>query len=200
MKAQLFNRRVTANISVFNNDYSNLQLGVVAGNGAVAIASADLRSRGIEVEISARPVDGLILYTNLSYMGTKFTKLPLPGDGLPVAGDKQKLTPPFSGRAGFDYSFDVFGGDKLTLGPSVTWQTKNYQQYPNYLFPSEPYGLVDARIAYDRQNSPWGLEAGVKNIGNVHYWDYSSQLAGFERYYEPGRTFYVRLKFGFGKP
>jgi iron complex outermembrane receptor protein len=196
VKAQMFDRKLTANISVFNNTYKNLQLGVVAGNGAVAIASADLRSRGVEVELNARPFDGLLLFTNFSYMGTKFTALPPAGDGLPVAGDKQKLTPPFSGRAGFDYAIPVLNADKLTFGASATWQTKNYQQYPNYLFPSKPYTLFDARVAYDRRGGPWGIEAGVKNIGNVHYWNYSSQLAGFERFYQPGRTFYVRLKFG----
>lgn len=193
-KAEVLDRKLRANVAFYNNTYNNLQLGVISSNGAVSITSANLRSRGVEVELTANPVSGLTLFSSFAVMDTKFTALPAPGSGLPEPGDKQKFAPPFSGQLGFDYTVPVGASDEFSVGATFTWEQKNYQQYPNYLFPSEPYELVDLRAGYANGDG-WGVDVGIKNLTDKLYYSYSSQLSGFERYYMPGRTWYARLKF-----
>ncbi len=193
-KAEAFDKKLRANVAFYNNTYNNLQLGVIASNGAVSITSADLRSRGVEVELTANPFDGLTLFSSFAVMDTKFTELPEPGSGLPEPGDKQKFAPPFSGQVGFDYVIPVGSDNEFNVGATLTWEQRNYQQYPNYLFPSEPYELVDLRAGY-KNGDGWGVDVGIKNLTDKLYYSYSSQLSGFERYYLPGRTWYARVKF-----
>jgi len=57
------------------------------------------------------------------------------------------------------------------------------------------YDLVDARIAYTAPGGRWGLELAAKNLADQEYWTYQSYLAGYARYYAPGRTWSLRLKF-----
>ena len=78
IKSDLFDRRVRANLTVFQLEVSDLQ--ILAGllnttTGALTFLSrnfADYRNRGVEVEFQFAPVDGLNLYTNIGYQDDKY--------------------------------------------------------------------------------------------------------------------------------
>ena len=78
MKADLFDRRVRANITLFQLDVSDLQ--ILAGllnttTGALTFITrnfADYRNRGVEAEFTFAPVDGLNLYANIGYQDDKY--------------------------------------------------------------------------------------------------------------------------------
>ncbi|WP_432814667.1 TonB-dependent receptor [Sphingorhabdus sp.] len=83
IKSDLFDRRVRANLTVFQLDVSDLQ--ILAGllnptTGALTFITrnfADYRNRGVEAEIQFVPVDGLNFYTNFGYQNDKYL---LPGN------------------------------------------------------------------------------------------------------------------------
>ena len=78
IKSDLFDRRVRANLTVFQLDVSDLQ--ILAGllnptTGALTFLSrnfADYRNRGVEAELQFVPVDGLNIYTNFGYQNDKY--------------------------------------------------------------------------------------------------------------------------------
>ncbi len=78
IKSDLFNRRVRANVTVFQLEVSDLQ--ILAGllnptTGALTFLSrnfADYRNRGVEAEFQFVPVDGLNLYANIGYQNDKY--------------------------------------------------------------------------------------------------------------------------------
>ena len=78
IKSDLFDRRVRANLTVFQLDVSDLQ--ILAGllnttTGALTFLSrnfADYRNRGVEAELQFVPVDGLNIYTNFGYQDDKY--------------------------------------------------------------------------------------------------------------------------------
>jgi iron complex outermembrane receptor protein len=80
LKTQLFSNSVTLNLSAFwteINDYqatvTNSQANVIRGY----LANADeVRVRGVELEISTRPIEHLNLYANGSYTDHEYVKFP----------------------------------------------------------------------------------------------------------------------------
>lgn len=71
VKTQWFDRRFTFNVSLFNTDFSNFQATSVVTSGGnftfQVINAGKLRTRGIEVETSIKPVRGLTLSANGSF-------------------------------------------------------------------------------------------------------------------------------------
>ena len=71
IKTQWFDRRFTFNVSLFNTDFSNFQATSVVTSGGnftfQVINAGKLRTRGIEVETSIKPVTGLTLSANGSF-------------------------------------------------------------------------------------------------------------------------------------
>ena len=77
VKAELFDRRLRANISVYQADVSDLQIltAGVSATGALAFSTrnfADYRNRGVEAEFTIVPVRGLNLFANIGYQDDKY--------------------------------------------------------------------------------------------------------------------------------
>ncbi len=77
VKAELFDRHVRANISVYQEDVSDLQIlsAGVSATGALTFSTrnfADYRNRGIEAEFTFVPVKGLNLFANIGYQDDKY--------------------------------------------------------------------------------------------------------------------------------
>ncbi len=78
LKAELFDRKVRANISVFQLDVTDLQTlsGLVNPvNGSISFVTrnfADYQNRGVEAEFTLVPVTGLNLFANVGYSSDKY--------------------------------------------------------------------------------------------------------------------------------
>ena len=77
VKADLFDRRVRANITAFFMDVTDLQTpsALVAPSGAITFLTrnfADYRNKGIEAEFIFNPVDGLNLFANVGYQDDEY--------------------------------------------------------------------------------------------------------------------------------
>lgn len=77
VKAELFERRLTANIAVFRSKFTDFQTEVFdpsVGLGAFRTGNAGgLRAQGVEAELTARPFQGFNLSGGLTYNDAKFT-------------------------------------------------------------------------------------------------------------------------------
>ncbi len=72
IKSEFFDRRLRVNANVFFEDVKGLQTpsAFVAPNGTVSFITqnfADYRNRGVELEVTALPVDNLSVYFNMGY-------------------------------------------------------------------------------------------------------------------------------------
>lgn len=197
MKADWFDGRLRTNIALFNNEYDNLQIGVLTSGGSTGAVSADERARGIELEVTATPIDNLFLQGSFTVLDTEFTRVPTGSASYPALGDQQRFSPHNTFKLLGEYDIPLGNGDEVKLGAVYSWFDDQAQGFPNVANMMPSYNLIDARIAYTPANSRWGLELAGKNLGDTRYWTYQSYLAGYARYYAPGRTWSVRLKFDF---
>ncbi|MGW8202295.1 TonB-dependent receptor [Sphingomonas bisphenolicum] len=101
IKSQFFDRRLTLNITAFHSVFSNFQTTVTPANSPSFVIrnAGELKSTGAELELSARPIDGLSLGLNGAYLHARYTDYtnancylgqpdggPLPASGVPGPG------------------------------------------------------------------------------------------------------------------
>ena len=197
LKADWFDGRLRTNISAFYNEYSNIQIGVLGDSAGVEAVSADKEARGVELELTARPTENLFIFSNATLMDSEFTRVPTGSATYPELGDRQRFTPESSFKIGGEYVVPLQNGSWFTFGATYSWQDEQAEGFPNRLNIQDAYDLLDARIAYTPENERWGIELLGRNLGDTEYWTYQSYLAGYARYYNPGATWAVRLKFDF---
>ena len=194
-KIDWFGGKLRTNLALFHNKYKDLQIGVLTSGGATGAVSADERAQGAELEITASPIRNVFIYVSFAYLDTKFTRVPLGSASYPALGDEQRFSPTTSFKIGGDYDIPLGNGDKITIGANYSWYDEQAQGFPNVRNMMGSYDLIDARIAYKPENGHWGVELAGKNLGDTRYWTYQSYLAGYARYYAPGRTWSLRFKF-----
>ena len=79
VKAQFFDRRLTINTALFHTEFSNFQeqVAIPGELTAILINAGDVRTRGVEVEVAARPTEALTFSGGLTFTDAEITEFPL---------------------------------------------------------------------------------------------------------------------------
>lgn len=173
IKKEFFDRRVRANLAVFNNDYKNLQRAIFQSSATLGIAqttvnSANTRIRGIEGELSVTPVTGLILNGHFGYLDNHWKDIffHLSGAG-PVTAADYTLDLPFLSKwsygLGATWSVDT-GLGKLTLNTSYDHRDRTPSNDANTGF-LKPVNRFDASVGLKLDNGV-GISVYGKNLTN----------------------------------
>jgi len=207
-KSDLLDRRLRINGSAFFNDYKNIQLTATQCDaispfpGAPCFAPLNTGSahvKGVELEITAQPVDGLLIDASGSYLDFEYQSL---AAGVPVAlSDIAPYTPEWKFSAGMQYQIPVGNIGSLTPRVDVAYQSDSYSLASNgplNLLPSRT--LVNARLTWRSLDNDWQLSAAIENLTNEYYF-LTKQVPSGPGYIaaQPGmpRTFSVTLKKSF---
>jgi len=83
IRTQFLDGRATFNATYFYNDYQDLQInGTLPTGGFTRINAGEARIQGIEVEASIRPIEGLTIYGNASWLDAEYQSLNFAQAGL----------------------------------------------------------------------------------------------------------------------
>ena len=135
-------RRVTANVAIYRIDWTNAQLADFTLGGAnFTFNAGDVRIHGAELDISAAPVDGLVLGFNLGYNDSELKQ-----DIFSLVSDQQLAS----------------RGEALPFAPEIT-----YNVYAAYEFPFTSrlsgFGRVDFSYV-DEFNTDFGLAGAATTL------------------------------------
>ncbi|MBO9581698.1 MAG: TonB-dependent receptor [Sphingobium sp.] len=173
-KSDLFDRRVRLNGAAFLSNYSDIQRTVffcpesTSTQCAQTKNIADARYKGIELETTVRPLDGLTFDGSLTYIHAEYTKIKDASAGITLG-----MAPPFASEwqasAGIQYSFDLVGG---RLTPRADWSYLsdffyNAQNRPENKVPGRD--LFNARLTYETGDGAWSVSAAVTNLFDKFY-------------------------------
>jgi len=75
LKSQLFDGRITANLALFWTDFEDFQLNTFTGLGFIISNINKVRSRGVELEVSAYPIEGMIATASVTFADTRYGNL-----------------------------------------------------------------------------------------------------------------------------
>ncbi|QUT05781.1 TonB-dependent receptor [Sphingobium phenoxybenzoativorans] len=193
IKADLFDRRLRANVAAFYYDYSNLQVNITEGIRLITRNAAKAKLYGFEGQFTAVPVDDLRLNLNLSYLHSEYTNYLTPnplfpgqsdpgvtipdsanpgGPGLPafdLSGNQLAYAPKYKIDGEIAYTIHAGFAD-ITPRANVTWTSRTYFSQFNEPWAEQPsYTKVDAFL--DIENKDLGLSGTifVRNLTNKYY-------------------------------
>ncbi|WP_417621377.1 TonB-dependent receptor [Parasphingorhabdus sp.] len=207
IKSSLFDRKLTANLSVFQNEYKNLQLSSFVadtqGNFSALFTNAGKATiRGFEMELALRPVRGLNLSALLSHLDSQYDRFIGPG-GNDIS-DQRKLVnaPRWSWRLAADYIFDLGNLGTLTTGVDAAHRSKSYTVVSSSEeLAQKPNTLIDAFIRFATHDDGLWISAGVKNLTDKRYithgFDLSDSLGYQLAYYGDPRTYNLSVGYRF---
>jgi iron complex outermembrane receptor protein len=146
VKSLWANGRISANAAVFYIDWDDLQFNVpnpaVPAQFYIANVGGAV-SKGVELEVGARPAPGLDVFTALGYTHARFSAGSA-SSGVNVAGNKLPNTPDYTASAGLQYSRTV--GAAAVHGRADVVFYGAFQYNDANTIGQDAYSLVNLRI------------------------------------------------------
>lgn len=178
-KSALMNRRLFLDASLFYYDYNNFQTTEQQGTIFVTTNAGKAESYGAEGQARWVPTDDVSLFATYAYNHSRFKT------GI-RDGNRFRLSPDHAASFGAIVGVPL-GPDagRITLTPSVTWQSRVYfdddndlpalQQPPRALVADNvqdetqgSYALVNARLGYESPQG-WQIEGFIENAFDKKY-------------------------------
>ena len=196
VRSQFLDRRLTINATAFRADYTDLPSTIQAQQGALVVLTNDVRIQGIELEVNARPIDGLSLYGSAGFVDDDYRRSVVAPSLVPGATENRlKYVADVTARAGVDYEIPL-GGVSVTLGGNLTHSGDFFMSTVNTPFSFQPaYTVYGTRAAVAFADDRLGLEVGVRNLTDELYQYRASAGGGGIIYFAPPRQFYATLRF-----
>lgn len=222
-KSIWFDRRLTANVSLFLADYEDQQvLTLVATDCAtpedptcimilpINDNAASSTVKGAEIEFMGLPTDGLVLNWNVGILHSRFddflTTSQLTDEPINRAGESFNNVPEFTTFLGAQYSIPLEQAATWLTGyltPRVEWYYRSsvHLNGPELASSNQPgVGLLNARLSYDFLDDRAQVALWGRNLSDERYKTDSIPVAplGFDTVYTAvGRTWGAELSYRF---
>ena len=189
IKSDWFNKRLRLNMAGYYYDYQNQQIINVVGGSSQLLNAGAAHIYGIENEFLAIPLEGLRISLGTNVMDAAYDSLSLantatpdPADDIDLTGNQMVAAPNFKLTGAIDYSFESGFGGIIDLGVSGNYQTRQwysgYNGSPGYqAIQQNPYGLMNARIAWSDSKNRYTLALHAENLLDEDYDAYAINLA-----------------------
>ncbi len=207
MKSEWFEKRLRVNATVFHSDYKNLQLNTYTADGSnQTINTGEMYIEGVELEMNAAPVSGLLLNASGGYLWFDTLSLGLaahaPAAFAPTLKTQPPYVPKFKMNLGVQYAIDL--GKAGTLTPRLDWtyQSRVFNDPTNDPLASQAgYSLVNARLSYEPEDTNWMIAIEVKNLLDKKYYvnmsDFLPSYGTLDAQPGPPRTIFATVRRSF---
>jgi iron complex outermembrane receptor protein len=202
-KSEWLDRRLRVNVTAFRYNYSDLQQFLATAPGVAIIANAaSARVKGVELELAAKPIAGLEVAANWSWLSARYTSYPnapvpqtLGPFSVDATGNRLNNSPPRSASFSAQYTWPLGASGSLNARGEYSLQERQFHEPTNYILQSQgPYGLANASFGYQSTDRLWRVDLWGRNLTNKQYFT-GTQDAGATFSGQPGapRTYGVRL-------
>ncbi len=186
LKSQLFDRRLTLNISAFSTDLSGLQANIVPTNGNRSYLAnvGDVRSRGVEVDASLKLTNNLTIDGNGSYNDAKYKSYanapcPVGVTGVcDLTGKPLFQAPKWVANASIDYHIQLAGGVRPYAIAQYSYRSSTFGTADAGPYSRiDPYSLVNLRLGASFREGRYDLSAWLNNAFDKKYFQNLSTTA-----------------------
>jgi iron complex outermembrane receptor protein len=175
LKAQLLDRRLTANLAAFHYDYTDLQLYLTRTQTGIVENAAEATINGLELELTALPAEGLRLELASSYVDATFDKYvtvePWRPQNGPVdfSGNRLARAPKVKVNAAAEKSWTLSGGEASLRAEYAYTSTVYFNEFNRPEARQGPIGLWNARASFTTDDGRYRVTAFVENIADKFY-------------------------------
>jgi iron complex outermembrane receptor protein len=199
LKTDLFDRRLRLYVVGFYGELKDAQIGVTEcpvaeplerTPCAATINGGDAEQKGFEIEMLARPVDGLSIDGSLSYLDFQYTRLN-PNASItldePFAG-----VPKWKWNLGAQYEIALGSAGSLTPRVDVSFQDDIYTgvSFQDEFVNIDAYTIANARVTWQNEDKNLSIALEVTNLTDKYYYvslfDLRAAGAGLSKA-QPGR-------------
>ncbi len=177
-KSQLFGRRFTLNGSAFINDYTNLQAQLKRCDAISPFPGApcnqstnagDARIKGVELEASLRPIDGLTIDASIGYLDFKYKRINA-ATAITLAMTNV-YTPKWTAGGGIQYQAELGVAGSLTPRLDISYRSRVEGDAVNVAASSlAPRTLLNASLTWQNESNNWEARLAVTNLSNKFYY------------------------------
>jgi len=177
LKATAFDRRLTANLAVFDTKYKNYQANfydTVAGAVVTRLINAgDVSTKGAELDLTARPVRELTLTASVAYTDASIDSFRCPAAAAAscnLNGQPLPFSPKWKSFTRANYALALQSGLIVDFSADYSYQAKT--QFDLFQSPDAiqgAYGVVNAGIALSSPVGGWRIALVGKNLANKSY-------------------------------
>lgn len=175
-KMQTPDHRWTANIALYDTHYQNYQANyydTVAGQVVTRLINAGtVSTRGVELDLGARPLRGLSLTGGLAFTDAHIDEFNCPVGAQAscnVNGKTLPFSPTFKANLSADYRRPLWFGPELEVYANYFWQSRvqyDLAQSPNTI--QGAYGILNASVGLNFDNG-WRVALIGKNLLDKQY-------------------------------
>jgi iron complex outermembrane receptor protein len=179
-KNRFFDNKVQLNLSVYRNEFSDLQvqnqfLVPATGGGftttSIILNAAKAHSQGIEVELQAVPVPGLNIAMSGTLMEAKYddyknTPAPANYTGFrDLTGNDVPYSPNFKLTGVISYDFDLGGSGVITPQVTLLWSGSYFNtDFNTVLDKQDSFAKLDLRLGWRSASDKFSAEVFVNNV------------------------------------
>ncbi|MBO9670972.1 MAG: TonB-dependent receptor [Sphingobium sp.] len=187
VKTEMFDRRLRINADVFLMIYKDLQLNTTfdtnPGVTTIIQNAGKARIPGVEIEMTAEPVNGWTIEGSVGYLGFKYLDLGKADPAVLIAAGqtaaaaespcitcRSRRAPEWTLSGGTTYKIDLGSTGFLSLHGDWSYQTRVYYADNNNLRASQaPYALFNARITWENEAGDLSVAVFGTNLTDRRY-------------------------------
>ncbi|MFZ6676570.1 TonB-dependent receptor [Undibacterium sp. Tian12W] len=177
IKALLLDRKLSFNVAAFQTNYSNYQANfydTVAGAVVTRLINAgEVSTRGVELEVEARPIPRLNLSASLAYIDARIDQFNCPAAAAAscnLNGQTLPFSPKWKSFARASYAIPLNNGLQVDVATDFSWQSKvQYDLFQSTTTIQGSVGLWNASVALSAPDNGWRLALIAKNLGDKSY-------------------------------
>ena len=176
IKGEEFNKRLRFGVDVFYSIVKDIQVPSLILPDAITVVKnlGEMKSKGVEFELTAIPVNGLTIHYGGGYTDAKFVSFKTGQNGAEVdlAGKKQIFTPVSTNLITMQYQHKLnqSGNSSFVIRAEYKVIGKQYFDVSNTIEQAK-YNLVNLRTGV--QTKSFDFFIWIRNAGNTKYIDYA---------------------------
>jgi iron complex outermembrane receptor protein len=173
LKTTAADGRVQANFSVFDMDYTDLQVQTAIAPGVIDISNAATATiRGVEAETTWRAAGSVELGGHLAWLSTNYDHYLAVGTGGltgDVAGNSLSNAPTWSGRLWLQWRGAIGGALLAARAETRAQATVFFTPFNDEVQRQRPYGLLDLSAQLRTRSGHWSVAVFARNLTNEDY-------------------------------
>jgi iron complex outermembrane receptor protein len=192
LKSSLFGNRVTANFDVFRQAFRDYQANfaseVAGGITTRLINAGQVSTRGVEGDITARPLRNFDLGANFAYTEARVDEFDCPPGAsttCDINGEPLPFSPRWKVASHAGYTVPLSDAYDVRAATDFDWQSSTqYQLTETPDTVQKAYGIWNASVTLADTPDAWRVTGLIKNILDTHYSEYLvyGDLGGVVRY------------------
>jgi iron complex outermembrane receptor protein len=197
IKSEFLGNRLRVNASVFQMDYTDLQVFQLVGSLLVG-GNAEATSKGVELDATWLVAENWVVGGNYGYLDAEYDIYILGTSDL--SGNRLPRAPEHTWSLNSTYTFDLSGGSKVDLSAVYAYTDDFYFAPSNQASSFESgYGLLDARVTWRSQGDRWNVSLWGRNLTDEEYRTHMiiSNIAGSVDLWNLPRTYGATVTYNF---